>query len=111
MGLYVKYKFPDMYTSVELNEATQKLVTNAQKNNVILGIFLFGTARVKEFEGKGFTLIAVGNDLHHIHTQVRFVTSVLGQVKSPKVRQVGSGLVNSDQVMSDLVMSGQIGAV
>src|SRR5579863_7646284 len=27
MGLYEKYKFPDMYTSPELNDATQKLVT------------------------------------------------------------------------------------
>jgi len=69
MGLYVKYQFPLMYTSPELNEATQALVDNAKKNNVILGIFLFGTDRVKEFEGKGFTFIAVGNDLHHVHTQ------------------------------------------
>jgi len=69
MGLYVKYKFPDMYTSPELNEATQALITHAQKNHVILGIFLFGVSRVKEFEDKGFSLIAVGNDLHHVHTQ------------------------------------------
>jgi len=69
MGLYVKYQFPLMYTSPELNEATQSLIDNAKKNNVILGIFLFGTDRVKEFEGKGFNFISVGNDLHHIHTQ------------------------------------------
>src|SRR6516162_4891671 len=44
MGLYEKYEFPHMYTSPELNAATQSLVENARKNNVILGLFLFGTA-------------------------------------------------------------------
>src|SRR5437660_3868006 len=43
MGLYEKYEFPLMYTSPELNAATQKLVEHARKNNTILGIFLFGT--------------------------------------------------------------------
>src|SRR3954471_10752858 len=46
MGLFVKYKFPDMYTSTELMDATDKLRAAAAKNNVILGLFLFGTARV-----------------------------------------------------------------
>src|ERR1700704_1795517 len=46
MGLYEKYKFPDMYTSPELNDATDKLKAAARKNNVSLG-----------------------NDLHHILTQ------------------------------------------
>jgi 4-hydroxy-2-oxoheptanedioate aldolase len=69
MGLYNKYEFPLMYTSPELGDATQKLVENARKNNVILGLFLFGTARVGEFLEKGFTFISVGNDLHHILTQ------------------------------------------
>jgi 4-hydroxy-2-oxoheptanedioate aldolase len=69
MGLYNKYEFPLMYTSPELGAATQKLVENARKNNVILGLFLFGTARVGEFLEKGFTFISVGNDLHHILTQ------------------------------------------
>ncbi len=69
MGLYEKYKFPDMYTSPELDAATKKLVEHAHKNNVILGLFLFGTARVGEFLDKGFTFISVGNDLHHILTQ------------------------------------------
>jgi len=69
MGLYEKYKFPDMYTSPELGDATSKLIAAAQKNDVILGIFLFGTARVAEFQGKGFRFISVGNDLHHILTQ------------------------------------------
>jgi len=69
MGLYEKYKFPDMYTSPELNDATQKLINAAKKNNLILGVFLFGTARVGEFLEKGFPFISVGNDLHHVLTQ------------------------------------------
>jgi len=69
MGLYNKYEFPHMYTSPELNAATQKLIEQARKNNVILGIFLFGTSRVGEFLDKGFTFISVGNDLHHVLTQ------------------------------------------
>src|SRR5262249_18456372 len=69
MGLYEKYEFPQMYTSPELNAATQKLVQEARKNNVILGLFLFGTARVGEFLEKGFTFISIGNDLHHVLTQ------------------------------------------
>jgi 4-hydroxy-2-oxoheptanedioate aldolase len=69
MGLYEKYKFPDMYTSPELNAATTSLVNAAKKNNIILGLFLFGTARVGEFLEKGFTFISIGNDLHHVLTQ------------------------------------------
>jgi len=69
MGLYEKYEFPHMYTSPELGAATQKLVEQARKNNVILGLFLFGTARVGEFLEKGFTFISIGNDLHHVVTQ------------------------------------------
>jgi 4-hydroxy-2-oxoheptanedioate aldolase len=69
MGLFEKYKFPDMYTSPELAAATDKLRAAAKKNNVILGLFLFGTARVGEFLDKGFPLISLGNDLHHILTQ------------------------------------------
>src|SRR5579871_1098708 len=69
MGLYEKYEFPHMYTSPELGDATNKLVAAARKNNVILGLFLFGTSRVGEFLDKGFTFISIGNDLHHILTQ------------------------------------------
>src|ERR1700719_972151 len=69
MGLYEKYEFPLMYTSPELNAATQSLVEAARKNNVILGLFLFGTARVGEFLDKGFSFISIGNDLHHVLTQ------------------------------------------
>ena len=50
-------------------DATNKLVAAAKKNNVILGLFLFGTARVGEFLDKGFSFISIGNDLHHILTQ------------------------------------------
>src|ERR1700736_1819831 len=69
MGLYEKYEFPHMYTSPELGAATDKLVAEARKNNVALGLFLFGTARVGEFLEKGFPLISLGNDLHHMLTQ------------------------------------------
>jgi 4-hydroxy-2-oxoheptanedioate aldolase len=69
MGLYEKYEFPHMYTSPELQAATDKLRAAAQRNNVILGLFLFGTARVGEFLEKDFTFIGIGNDLHHILTQ------------------------------------------
>src|SRR5450755_3695437 len=69
MGLYEKYKFPDMYTSPELGAATDKLIAEARKNKVILGLFLFGTSRVGEFLDKGFTFISLGNDLHHVLTQ------------------------------------------
>jgi 4-hydroxy-2-oxoheptanedioate aldolase len=69
MGLFEKYKFPDMYTSPELNDAVTKLVNAARKNSVILGLFLFGTSRVGEFLQKGFPLVSIGNDLHHVLTQ------------------------------------------
>jgi 4-hydroxy-2-oxoheptanedioate aldolase len=69
MGLYEKYEFPHMYTSPELGQATQALVEAATKSGVILGLFLFGTARVGEFLEKGFTFISIGNDLHHVLTQ------------------------------------------
>jgi 4-hydroxy-2-oxoheptanedioate aldolase len=83
MGLYEKYEFPHMYTSPELGAATDKLVAEARKNNVTLGIFLFGTARVGEFLDKGFTFISVGNDLHHVLTQAgAYVNDVEGIAKS-----------------------------
>ena len=69
MGLYEKYEFPHMYTSPELQAATDKLIAAAKRNHVILGLFLFGTARVGEFLDKGFTFISIGNDLHHVLTQ------------------------------------------
>jgi len=69
MGLYEKYEFPHMYTSPELGAATEKLIAAARRNNVILGLFLFGTARVGEFLDKGFSFISIGNDLHHLLTQ------------------------------------------
>src|SRR3954447_2724612 len=69
MGLFEKYKFPDMYTSPELNDATEKLKAACKKNNLILGVFLFGTSRVGEFLEKGFPFFSVGNDLHHLLTQ------------------------------------------
>jgi 4-hydroxy-2-oxoheptanedioate aldolase len=82
MGLYEKYEFPLMYTSPELGAATEKLIAEARRNKVILGIFLFGTARVGEFLDKGFTFISLGNDLHHILTQAgAYVKDVEGIAK------------------------------
>lgn len=69
MGLFETYEFPHMYTSPELNAATASLMEHARRNNVTLGVFLFGTSRVGEFLEKGFTFISVGNDLHHVLTQ------------------------------------------
>ena len=54
LGLYEKYQFPDMYFSDELRDATDRLRAAAAKNDVILGLFLFGTDRVGEFLEKGF---------------------------------------------------------
>ncbi len=83
MGLYEKYVFPQMYTSPELQDATEKLRAAAKRNNVILGLFLFGTGRVAEFLQKDFTLISVGNDLHHILTQATaYVNDVEGIAKA-----------------------------
>lgn len=82
MGLYVKYKFPEMYTSPELMDATNKLIGAARKNDAILGLFLFGTSRVGEFLEKGFPFISVGNDLHHILTQAgAYVNDIEGIAK------------------------------
>ena len=86
MGLYEKYEFPHMYTSPELAAATNKLVENARKNNVILGLFLFGTSRVGEFLEKGFTFISIGNDLHHLLTQAAAHVGDLEKVASWKRR-------------------------
>lgn len=66
MGLFEKYKFPDMYTSPEMNEAVDKLLAACKKHNKIPGLFLFGTDNVGEHIKKGFRLVSVGNDLHHI---------------------------------------------
>src|SRR5688572_29973198 len=84
MGLYEKYKFPEMYTSPELMEATNKLVSAARKNNVILGLFLFGTGRVGEFLEKGFTFQSIGNDLHHVLTQAGAYVNDLEKISKEK---------------------------
>jgi 4-hydroxy-2-oxoheptanedioate aldolase len=84
MGLYEKYEFPHMYTSPELNAATQSLIEAARKNNVTLGLFLFGTARVGEFLDKGFTFISIGNDLHHVLTQAGAHVGELEKISKEK---------------------------
>ncbi len=86
MGLYEKYQFPDMYFSDELQEATNKLREAAKKNNVILGIFLFGTDRVGEFLEKDFSLFSVGNDLHHVLTQAGAYINNVEEVSKDKGR-------------------------
>lgn len=80
MGLYEKYVFPEMYTSPELNEATQKMLTSCAKHKVIPGLFLFGTSRVAEFMQKGFSFISIGNDLHHVLTQTQSHIGALEQI-------------------------------
>ena len=90
MGLYEKYEFPHMYTSPELDAATKKLIEHARKNNVILGLFLFGTARVGEFLEKGFTFISIGNDLHHVLTQAGAYVADMEKFPRKKARP-GSG--------------------
>ena len=84
MGVYNKYEFPHMYTSPELGAATQKLVEHARKNDVILGLFLFGTARVGEFLEKGFTFFSLGNDLHHVLTQTAAYVNDVENVSKEK---------------------------
>jgi 4-hydroxy-2-oxoheptanedioate aldolase len=86
MGLFEKYEFPHMYTSPELNAATTKLIEHARKNGVVLGLFLFGTARVGEFLEKGFTFISVGNDLHHVLTQTGAYVNDMEKVSKEKGR-------------------------
>jgi 4-hydroxy-2-oxoheptanedioate aldolase len=73
-----------MYTSPELGAATQKLVEHARKNDVILGLFLFGTARVGEFLEKGFTFFSLGNDLHHVLTQTAAYVNDVENVSKEK---------------------------
>jgi 4-hydroxy-2-oxoheptanedioate aldolase len=84
MGLYEKYEFPHMYTSPEIGAATEKLIAAARKNNVILGLFLFGTARVGEFLDKGSPFISIGNDLHHILTQAGAYVKDVEEVSKAK---------------------------
>ena len=86
LGLYNKYEFPLMYTSPELDTATKKLVEYANQNKVILGIFLFGPARVGEFLGKGFTFFSLGNDLHHILTQTGAYVNEIEKTSQEKGR-------------------------
>ena len=87
MGLYEKYEFPHMYTSPELGAATDKLIAEASKNKVILGLFLFGTSRVGEFLDKGFTFISIGNDLHHVLTQTTAYVKDMETIAAEKGKQ------------------------
>ena len=87
MGLFETYEFPLMYTSPELGAATDKLIAEAKKHNIILGVFLFGTARVGEFLEKGFTFISVGNDLHHVLTQATTYVKDMEEIAKGKGKE------------------------
>jgi 4-hydroxy-2-oxoheptanedioate aldolase len=69
MGLFEKYEFPLMYTSVELNAAVKDMLTAVEKHKKTAGVFVFGTDRVVEFMNLGFNFVSIGNDLHHVLTQ------------------------------------------
>ena len=75
-----------MYTSPELDAATKKLIEYAHKNKVILGLFLFGPARVGEFLDRGFSFFSIGNDLHHLLTQVSAYVGDMEKVSKEKGR-------------------------
>lgn len=93
MGLFEReYVFPQMYFSKELNEATDKLIAAAQRNNKILGVFLFGTDRVKEFLDKGFAFVSVGNDLHHCLTQANAHVDALEEAGGGKWKRHKTGI-------------------
>ena len=62
------------------------MIEHAHKNGVVLGLFLFGTARVGEFLDKGFTFISVGNDLHHVLTQTGAYVNDMEKVSKEKGR-------------------------
>lgn len=80
MGLFEKYEFPKMYTSPELNEAIDKLLAACKKYNKIPGIFLFGTDGVEDSIQKGFRLVSVGNDLHHLVVANQQMVSTLKDI-------------------------------
>lgn len=88
MGLYEKYVFPEMYTSEELNKATQDIVNAVEKHKKTAGLFLFGTDRVKEFLDRGFNFISIGNDLHHMLTQTA--------AHSKKIEEITAGHKNGE---------------
>ncbi len=53
---------------------------------MILGLFLFGTARVGEFLEKDFPFISLGNDLHHILTQATAYVKDVEAVSKDKAK-------------------------
>jgi 4-hydroxy-2-oxoheptanedioate aldolase len=75
----------------ELGAATDKLRRAAKRNNVTLGLFLFGTARVGEFLEKGFPFISIGNDPHHFPTQAGAYVKDMETVSQKKTAVPGHG--------------------
>ena len=93
MGLFAQeYVFPQMYFSKELNDATNKLINAAKRNNKILGTMLFGTDRVDEFLLKGFSFISVGNDLHHCLTQANAHSDAVEACSNGKWRRIQTAI-------------------
>jgi 4-hydroxy-2-oxoheptanedioate aldolase len=84
LGLWEKYKFPDMYACPEMEHALGRMVEEAKKNDKILGVFLFGTARVGDFLDKGFPFISIGNELHHVLTQAGAHVNDLERISKEK---------------------------
>ena len=94
MGLYEKYQFPLMYTSTELNQATQSLIDACKKYERILGVFLFGTDRVAEFIKLGFPFISIGNDLHHVLTQTQSHLNRVQEITQNDWKKIPNSLTN-----------------
>ena len=53
---------PIFGATVQLTTAVDALVQHARAQGKLLGVFLFGTARVEEFITQGFTFISIGNE-------------------------------------------------
>lgn len=101
-GLYEKYKFPDMYSSPELNAATDALLAACRKHNKLPGVFVFGTEKVPHYLSLGFNFISVGNDLHHVMTaaqghldKVKEVLASKGKGPAPSGVGAGAGSTSS----------------
>merc|ERR1711865_1005314 len=94
-GLYEKYEFPHMYTSPELQAAQTKLIKHAKMNGKLLGLFLFGADKIGGFLDKGFTMVSVGNDLHHVLTAADGHMDKIETEKCPSWRHRESGMVAS----------------
>jgi hypothetical protein len=71
MGLYEKYKFPDMYIA-ELNDATDKLRLPREKEQHHSRRFPVRNGASWRVSRRGFPFISIGND-HHILSQATWI--------------------------------------